>query len=92
MSCLKKTRIPSSSRCSPGAGKIAHYRCKFINETFFRKPLIAPKENVMVTYEYQYEIKEDEGDYSDYSDDYDSKGAKKNSKASKNASKRPKNT
>jgi len=46
----------------------------------------------MVTYEYQYEIAEDEGDYSDYSDDYDSKGAKKNSKASKNAQKRPKNT
>ena len=50
---------------------------------------MAPEGNVMVTYEYQYEITEEEGDYSD---DYASKGAKKNSKAANNTQKRPKNT
>ena len=50
---------------------------------------MAPEGNIMVTYEYQYDITEEEGDYSD---DYAGKSAKKNSKASKNTPKRPKNT
>ena len=61
-----------------------------INEVF-RKPLqaMAPEGNVMVTYEYQYDITEEEFDYSD---DYASKSGKKNPKAAKNTQKRPKNT
>ena len=59
---------------------------------FFRKPQIAPEENVMVTYEYQYDYTEVDGEETgaDFPD-YGSRGSKKTPKAEKTASKSPKN-